>query len=75
MEELFRHFRFVPVVALLVAAAVLATPPNRLPLALRGLQKVLGRPSAPRGPEASVTPLRRLFAFVLVLAAFVLAVC
>ena len=38
--------RIVAVVALLCFAAVLATPPGRLPLALRGLQKMLRKDRA-----------------------------
>lgn len=68
--------RLVAVLALLVVAALLATPPGRLPLALRGVYRIVrrdrGLPSAP--PAAGpVSAGRRLLAFVLVLAAAALA--
>ena len=70
----FHQYRFVFVVALLLIAAVLATDKNRLPIALRGLRRVLGGSSKPPGENVPVSRSRRLLAFVLVLAAFVLAV-
>ncbi|MGN0852455.1 MAG: hypothetical protein ACI4Q3_03665 [Kiritimatiellia bacterium] len=74
---MFNQFRFVIVVALLGIAAALLTDRTRLPLALRGLKRVLGK-DAGLSPQTdrkrSVSPLRRLLAFALVLAAFVVAV-
>ena len=69
MSELLR---VVAVVALLGAAAAIATPRGRLPLALRGLQRLLGRPAGERAGEP-VSRARRLTAFALVLAAAALA--
>ena len=66
----------VLIIALLGAAAALATPPGRLPLALRGVYRILkkdrGECSAP--PAAGPAPLwRRILAFFLVLLAALLA--
>ncbi|MGN0853918.1 MAG: hypothetical protein ACI4R9_00185 [Kiritimatiellia bacterium] len=73
-DTLLWLLRIIAVVALLGAAAALATPPGRLPLALRGLQRFLhrdrGRPPAPGGEPVPWG--RRLLAFVLVLLAAVL---
>ena len=57
------------VVALLGAAAAFATPRGRLPLALRGLGRVLGRPGGGRSGGAAVPAWRKAVAFVLVLLA------
>ena len=69
--------RLLAVLALLIVAACLATPPGRLPLALRGVYRILRRD---RGlPEdaskmSGVAPTgKRLLAFVLVLVAAALA--
>ena len=73
----FQIVRLVAVVALLVFAAVLATPPGRLPLALRGVYKIMKRDrSMPDRPPSSSPPsaLRRGLAFLLVLAAVALCV-
>ena len=75
----FQIARLMAVVALLCAAAAIATPKGRLPLALRGLAKVLkkdGLQSNNRTIEQSsirVSPARRLLAFLLVLLAILLA--
>ncbi len=74
METILRIAQVAAVIALLCFAAALATPPGRLPLALRGLQKILhkdGKVNAP--PSAKASPTRRFFAFLLVLAAIALA--
>lgn len=67
--------RLVAVIALVCVAGALATPPGRLPLALRGLQRLMrkdrGEASVDAAPRASVA--RRLLAFVLVLTALALA--
>lgn len=80
--------RIIAVVALLCFAAALATPPGRLPLALRGLQKMLSKDQSAAGGEASsppqqknvhpttsptASPARRFAALLLVLLAAVLA--
>ena len=69
--------RLVAVMALLFAAAALATPKGRLPLALRGVMKVMRRDrgeAAPDGEERAVPAWRRLVAFLAVVAAALLAV-
>ena len=76
--------RIIAVVTLLCFAAALATPPGRLPLALRGLQKMLRKDQSAAGGEASsppqqkhaqpsLSPARRFAALLLVLLAAVLA--
>ena len=70
--------RIASVVALLGAAAAIATPKGRLPLAIRGICRVMrkGRgEGASTGTSAERVPAwRRLVAFILVLSAAVLAV-
>ena len=71
--------RLVAVVALLCAAAAVATPKGRLPLALRGLAKMLntvpGASSATQRGRCGygVSPAKRFLAFALVLLAVILA--
>ena len=70
--------RLVGVLALLIVAALLATPPGRLPLALRGVYRILRRDRGlaedPAAMAATAAPARkRLLAFVLVLVAAALA--
>jgi len=65
----------VLVIALLGAAAALATPPGRLPLALRGVYRIMrkdrGESAAP--PDSGPAQLwRRVLAFVLVVIAALL---
>ena len=71
----FEFTRVLAVITLLVVAACLATPPGRLPLALRGIKRILNRDrgagESPASAEAS--PRRRFFAFLLVVAAAALA--
>ena len=73
----FQIARIVTVLALVGVAAVLATPKGRLPLALRGLAKMLrnDRLSEPRPSSHVRRPsfAKCLFAFVLVLLAILLA--
>lgn len=72
---LVQILRIAAVVALLCASAALATPPGRLPLALRGLAKMLGRRSAADGGgDGRVSAGRRFAAFLALLAAVALAV-
>ena len=62
---LVQILRIVAVVALLYVSAALATPPGRLPLALRGLAKMLGRRSAADGGgDGRVSAGRRFAAFL-----------
>ena len=71
--------RIVLVVACLGAAAAVATPRGRMPLALCGIRKMLRKDAGVRDtakPEGEPVPTwRKLLAFVLVLLAAVLAVC
>ena len=75
----FQAVRVVLVVALLCAAAAVATPKGRLPLALRGVVKLMRRDGALPPPAAQpavgerVSSAKRLLAFALVLAAVLLA--
>ena len=75
----FQLARICAVIVLVCAAAALATPKGRMPLALRGIRKMLRKDAGGRDtakPEGeSVPPWRKLLAFVLVLLAAVLAVC
>ena len=76
--SVWRVYRFIPVVVLLGFAAYLLVDKSKLPLALRGLKKVLGTAATPREGAAPSAPLvsvwKRLLAFVLILIAFVLAI-
>ena len=67
--DFFELMRVIAVVAMLIAAAALATPKGKLPLALAGLAKLLNRerrhPSEVEPPAAW----KRFLALVLVLAA------
>ncbi len=66
--------RVAVVTGLVVWAAVLATPKDRPPLALRGIMKLLGRADASAGGGAEpVGAGRRLAAFCLVVVAFAIA--
>ena len=72
--------RLVAVLALLGAAAAVATPKGRLPLALRGLAKLLARDRGQAQSTAvdgcrvqSVSAGKRALAFTLVLFAIILA--
>ncbi len=71
-----RIYRFIPVIALLGIAAMLLTDKSKLPLALRGLKKVLGADGTPAASAAPVSvPLwKRLLAFALIVLAFLVAV-
>ena len=72
--------RIVAVIALVCVAAAISTPKGRMPLALRGVMKVMRRDGtlpAHGAPPAGgkVPPVKRLLAFALVLAAVLLALC
>ena len=71
----FEFTRVLAVIALLVVAACLATPPGRLPLALRGIRRMLRRDlGIGETPAQTKAPVwRRILAFLLVLAAATLA--
>lgn len=71
----WRIWRFIPVVALLGLAAFLLVDKSKLPLALRGLKKVLGTAAPPSPSAAPPVPVwKRLLAFLLIVVAFLLAV-
>ena len=73
--SLWRTYRFIPVVLLLVVAAMQLTDKSKLPLALRGLGKMLGtRMAVAAASAAAVPPWKRLLAFALIVLAFLLAV-
>ena len=71
MSAAVQALRVAAVIALLCAAAALATPPGRLPLALRGLSRVLGRRVGDGGP---VPAWRRALALVVVVVAAALCI-
>ncbi len=70
MHTAMRVLQVAAVIGLVVWAAALATPPGRLPIALRALRKSLGANAA---PDAPVSFPRRFCAFLLVLAALAVA--
>lgn len=64
------------IIALLGAAAALATPPGRIPLALRGVYRILkkDRGECAALPNSGPAPLwRRILAFLLVVLAVLIA--
>ncbi len=68
--------RIVAVVALLCAAAALATPRGRLPLVLRGVLSIMRRDRGETASGGEVRPVsawRKLAAFLAAVAAAVLA--
>ena len=79
MNTALQILRIVAVMALVCVAAALATPKGRLPLALRGLAKLLARDrgqpltAVESSREQSVSAGKRLFAFLLVILAILLA--
>ena len=70
--------KIVLVVALLGVAAAIATPKGRLPLALRGLKKIVdrdrGQSKAAGGDGKSPSATKRFVAFVLVVLAVLVVV-
>ena len=68
--------KVVAVIVLLGAASAISTPKGRLPLALRGLFKTLGRELPSKlEPEISSVPLwKKIISLILVLAALTVAV-
>ena len=74
-RRFWRMYRFIPVVLLLGVAAYLLVDKSKLPLALRGLKKVLGTAAPPSPSAAPPVPVwKRLLAFLLIVVAFLLAV-
>ena len=77
-HDIIEIARLVAVMALVCVAAALATPKGRVPLALRGVLRILRKDRALSGAaqderQQPVSRAKRLLAFVLVLAAAVLA--
>jgi len=75
--EMREAVRVAAVIAIVVAAAALATPKGRLPLALRGVMAVLRKDAGATGAgrtTGTVPGWKRLVAFALVLLAALLAV-
>ena len=78
MNTAFQLGRICAVIALVCVAAAMATPKGRLPLALRGLAKMLGKDGIQTFEHSEhsniqVSLARRLLAFLLVLLAILLA--
>ncbi len=72
----FQIARLVAVVLLVGGAAALATPPGRLPLALRGVMRILHRDRGmmpPTAVKATASIFKRFLAFVMIL--FALGLC
>ena len=65
--------KIVLVIALLGVAAAIATPKGRLPLALRGLEKLMGKRAETRA-DGAVSIGKRFFALVLVIIAIIVAI-
>ena len=80
MNTVFQIARLVAILALLCVAAAIATPKGRLPLALRGVAKLLARDREQAQSTAvdgcrvqSVSAGKRALAFSLVILAILLA--
>ena len=72
MELFLQGLRVAAVIALLCVSAALATPPGRLPLALRGLKKIMRKDqglSPDNTADATVSPRRKFLAFIVALLA------
>ena len=72
MELFLQGLRVAAVIALLCISAAIATPPGRLPLALRGLKKIMRKDQglAPdAATNATVSPRRKFLAFIVALLA------
>lgn len=77
MADALQIARLAAVIVLLVAAALVATPKGRLPLALRGIMRTMRRDGAISGAapcEVRVAASRKVLAFLLVVAAVGVAV-
>ncbi len=70
-QTVIQILRVVAVLALLGVSAAVATPKGRLPLALRGVYRIMRRDRGESAADGSekVPASRRLLAFALVLAA------
>ncbi len=75
-ETILQIARMLVVLALVVVAAALATPKGRIPLALRGVLRVLKKDRNLKDDDTPKTAptWKRLVAFLLVLVALLLAV-
>ena len=73
--EILNLVRMILVLALVIAAAALATPRNRVPLALRGILKILrkDRGITASQPPAPVPAWKRFLSFVFIILAAALA--
>ena len=72
---MFHQYRFIVVILILGIVAALATEKGKLPLALRGMKRVLQREAGSTPSGHNAVPLwRRLLAFILVVLAFIVAV-
>lgn len=72
--EILELLRVIAVIGLVVTAAVLATPPNKIPLALRGLAKMLGKSAESDKTAVAVVPTyKKILAFLIVVIAFIIA--
>ncbi len=70
------NYRFVVVIALLAVACALLRKPGELPLALRGIRRIMrrdGNRQAPHVPKGEVPVWKRLLAFVIIIIAFLVA--
>lgn len=79
MPVWFQQWKFVLVIAMLAASALMATERNKLPLALRGLKKILdsqnGNDKKSDTQNGGPVPAwRRLLAFLIVILALVVAI-
>ncbi len=77
MADALQIARLAAVIVLLVAAALVATPKGRLPLALRGIMRTMRRDGAISGDapcEVRVAASRKVLAFLLVVLAVGVAV-
>jgi hypothetical protein len=78
VPDWFQEWKFILVIAILGVSALMASNKNKLPLALRGLKKVLesqnGEKKDSSLSRSKVSPIRRFFAFLLVIVAFIIAI-
>lgn len=73
MAERAELAAIVVTMGLVLVAAALVTPKGRVPLALRGINRILRRDQGATTPTEKVALWRKLLAVVLVLLAFLLA--